>query len=349
MMSNLTNKTEVYDTIQNLSKKLSNYISDYENQLDTESRRVIRHVNESISYNNNDYAKISEFGFRRIEFIEKLLDEDSRLDNQFKIALELAILSYDRCISTGIISINPSDFEIILYALNNTMNHTDDGYYYQYTFYSLPYQTTNHRISTFEEKYEASLKHIEAKRVILEQSCDEKLKEIEASTSNFKKILDQTAKELSNSFSNFISSKKREMSISLIICGLLGCLALTVTYLSIKQPYFFFELLGSYSNGKVIPHSTIALIIIDIILFYFFRISLNNYYAARDELLQLQIRETLCKFALSYSEFSKEKQGLEEFAKHIFSPMLSSTNKTPHPVDFFGQIFSTAKKVRENK
>ncbi|MFW5487358.1 MAG: hypothetical protein ACNI3A_02880 [Desulfovibrio sp.] len=80
-------------------------------------------------------------------------------------------------------------------------------------------------------------------------------------------------------------------------------------------------------------------------LIYLFRILLTNYYTARDEYIQLQIREALCKFIPTYKVFAEDKNdNLHEFATHIFSPINSRLNPTPHPMDFLGQITDAIKK-----
>lgn len=108
-------------------------------------------------------------------------------------------------------------------------------------------------------------------------------------------------------------------------------------------------------------HTIWAFIFLDVILIYFFRIALNNYYAARDELLQIQMRKALCQFAPQFKAFARTTTNssknsdecpatvsdgsLDEFARHIFSPLNSRMTPTPHPLDFINQLTSTTKKI----
>lgn len=121
------------------------------------------------------------------------------------------------------------------------------------------------------------------------------------------------------------------------------------------------SLLGKANNtspsvAKLTPPSLaifltakMGLILLEGFLIYLFRIVLNNYYAARDEILQLRIRESLCKFIPAYREFCKDNNcQLEDFARHIFSPLNSRINPAPHPMDFLGQITQAVGKGNNN-
>jgi len=88
----------------------------------------------------------------------------------------------------------------------------------------------------------------------------------------------------------------------------------------------------------VIPSFTLLFI-----LLYFFRITLGTLNSVRSQLLQLDLRMTLCQFIQSYSESSKElkeknKEGFEKFESIIFSSIVASDDKVPSTFDGVEQI-----------
>ncbi|MFA9396323.1 MAG: hypothetical protein ACERJ1_16665 [Halodesulfovibrio sp.] len=94
--------------------------------------------------------------------------------------------------------------------------------------------------------------------------------------------------------------------------------------------------------------SLVYLLIFEGLLIYFFRIALNNFHASRDELMQLEIREALCKFAPTYTAFADPNDNrLENFSKHIFSPIISKLNPAPHPFDFLGQVGQAVNNIKK--
>ncbi|OAL77334.1 hypothetical protein AY606_11660 [Acinetobacter sp. SFB] len=83
----------------------------------------------------------------------------------------------------------------------------------------------------------------------------------------------------------------------------------------------------------VIP--TITLLII---LFWFFRIILNEIKSIKSQIMQLELRMTLCQFIQSYADSSKDLKeknpdGFEKFENLIFSSIVSSDDKIPATFD----------------
>ena len=97
----------------------------------------------------------------------------------------------------------------------------------------------------------------------------------------------------------------------------------------------------------------IPLISIELILIYFFRIILANYRSVKAQIMQLELRQTLCQFIQSYAGYSVEikKQdpgALEKFENLIFSGILSDPEKLPSTFDGLEQIANLVKSVKSS-
>lgn len=98
----------------------------------------------------------------------------------------------------------------------------------------------------------------------------------------------------------------------------------------------------------------IPLISIELILVYFFRIILINHRSVKAQIMQLELRQTLCQFIQSYagysSEIKKQDSGaLEKFENLIFSGILSDPEKLPSTFDGLEQIGNLIKSVKNSK
>ncbi|ANQ49574.1 hypothetical protein MY04_2200 [Flammeovirga sp. MY04] len=88
-----------------------------------------------------------------------------------------------------------------------------------------------------------------------------------------------------------------------------------------------------------------------IILLYIFRIILYNYKITRTELIQVELRITLCRFIQSYADKSgeiKEKSPgtLGNFERVIFSDLVSDTEKLPTTIDGIEKISTIIKNMK---
>jgi hypothetical protein len=90
---------------------------------------------------------------------------------------------------------------------------------------------------------------------------------------------------------------------------------------------------------------------IEIILIYFFRVILLNHRCIKAQLMQLELRQTLCQFIQSYTEYSSEIKkndsgALEKFESVIFSGVISNPEKLPSTFDGIEQISKLLKSVK---
>jgi hypothetical protein len=96
----------------------------------------------------------------------------------------------------------------------------------------------------------------------------------------------------------------------------------------------------------------IPIISIEIILIYFFRVILINHRSVKAQIMQIELRQTLCQFIQSYANYSKEIKtqdagALEKFENLIFSGVLSDPEKLPSTFDGIEQIGNFIKSIKK--
>lgn len=87
----------------------------------------------------------------------------------------------------------------------------------------------------------------------------------------------------------------------------------------------------------------IPLVAIEMLLIYLFRIVLANYQSIKKQILQLELRMTLCQFIQSYTNYAKEMKtadptSLEKFENLIFSGIVMDDQQLPSTFDGIEQI-----------
>lgn len=181
---------------------------------------------------------------------------------------------------------------------------------------------------------------------------------------------------LEKAFKEFRESKKKEIFISIFTMFLLSTAAIYTAYLghtfgiayntmqsAIESSQDILSILTDSSNSttaiktsqiagilkeKYTPHpaiSTIGIIIIEILTIYFFRLAHHNFQSARHELLQIETRISLCKFAPIYHSMLEKNEKLSEFSRHIFSPLTTHNTPPPQPTDAITQLADSIAKT----
>lgn len=152
----------------------------------------------------------------------------------------------------------------------------------------------------------------------------------------FKELYEQKKEELKerrDSFSKF-GATLAITPLTLIIFSFLGFL--------IKG-----EDILKYLLYVMFPVSTFMLIIL-----YFVRVSLQHVRSVQSQMMQLELRMTLCQFIHNYAEDSeklhkKNAAGFEKFENIIFSPLVSSDDKIPTTFDGMEQLAKLVSEFRK--
>lgn len=169
---------------------------------------------------------------------------------------------------------------------------------------------------------------------------------------------------LSQGFEKILNDKKDKKG------GLLGCLILLG--LLIAFPAIYKTFVGFYSvktlhimsnfiivtqdpiRNNVSWQELLAILSLELILIYYFRILLRQYHLVQSEIHQLELRLTLCSFIQSYADYAKELKEksavtLEKFESVIFSNIMSNPEQMPSTFDGMQQLVTLIKEIRGSK
>ena len=199
--------------------------------------------------------------------------------------------------------------------------------------------------STFSEKVEESKK--------LKSQWDTELQDKESSVNDLKDKLDEykvgfNFVGLYKGFNDLADKKEQERKF--LLKSLLGLGAMILTPLGIQ---FVVSLLKTSNTAFVLTDllTLLPLISVEIILVYFFRIVLHNYKATKTQIVQIELRQTLCQFIQSYAQYAStikkdDATALEKFENLIFSGIMSDSEKLPATFDGIEQLSSLFKNVK---
>lgn len=143
---------------------------------------------------------------------------------------------------------------------------------------------------------------------------------------------------------------KKEQERKFLLKSLLGLGAMILVPLAIQ---FVVSLLKAGGSVFVLTDllTLLPLISVEIILVYFFRIVLHNYKATKTQIVQIELRQTLCQFIQSYAQYAStikkdDATALEKFENLIFSGIMSDSEKLPATFDGIEQLSSLFKNVK---
>ncbi len=128
--------------------------------------------------------------------------------------------------------------------------------------------------------------------------------------------------------------------------GLLVLLAITVALtLAIS---FSVQTTGAVFSWQ----SMLPIIGLEFVLIYFFRVVLTHYHSIQTQIMQLELRQSLCQFIQNYAEYAKkiktdDKDALEKFENLIFSSILSNPDKVPGTFDGVEGLTSLLKELKK--
>lgn len=161
--------------------------------------------------------------------------------------------------------------------------------------------------------------------------------------------LEETLKEQENAFNfvglykgfnDLLKTKVRESRVLLGALVSMGIIMITPLMYNIMSSNTQSVLDSDITSNlfKLIPFVSL-----EILLIYFFRVILQNYKSVKGQILQIELRQTLCQFIQSYAEYSKEirttdSHPLEKFENLIFSGIISDSESIPSTFDGMDQI-----------
>ncbi|EID4325086.1 hypothetical protein ACWOYR_003349 [Vibrio parahaemolyticus] len=150
-------------------------------------------------------------------------------------------------------------------------------------------------------------------------------------------------------FDDLAKEKKKEKDNVLFWLRILSVLIVLPILAELAFIYLNIKDIASMKEGIIFSiFPTISLVAISI---YYFRVLLFNYKSVKSQLLQIDLRKTLCKFIQNYSNYSSEikKQdadSLTKFENIIFSGIVTDDGKLPSTYDGVEQIGKLIKSAK---
>lgn len=226
----------------------------------------------------------------------------------------------------------------------------EDGFksFKEYEKFKKDIAETNKKFLENKEKIEAFLSEKEEEIETLLYEKEKSVKRLENTLHEQKNAFNFVG--LSKGFENLLKKKTDAKCATFFLLGMIGLGLFTIPYLYI---YFLFHTPESISNlehWKVIP----GFIGLELILLYFFRVVLLHYNSIQTQIMQLELRQSLCQFIQSYADYAKEIKekndiSLEKFENIIFSNILSDGNKVPGTFDGIETLAKLIKEIRGGK
>lgn len=157
---------------------------------------------------------------------------------------------------------------------------------------------------------------------------------------------------LVNGFENLASAKKGERLRSFLSLLVLGGLMVAPVALQLWFTASHIDTIDAHRNTLV--YSLPSLIALEVILLYLFRVVLLHFRGITTQLLQINLRISLCQFIQSYSEYStkikkQDASALEKFESLIFSSITSDSEALPSTFDGVEQIAKLVNSIRSGK
>ena len=257
-----------------------------------------------------------------------------------------------------------SGMNIIKEAVSNTINEFfDDEFKLEllYIINSTPLLITKNLFhseqiklfSTFDEKRltaEETLNNIASSKDEITKKISDfqtKLEQKEQTVENLQATLDkqETAFNFVGLYKGFNELAKRKQKEATNTFCFLIVLAFSLIALPLSAMISIYNPNDISQSPAISTHllNLLPLISLEIILLYFFRVVLHSYKSIKAQVLQIELRQTLCQFIQNYADYSKEiKKGdpavLEKFENLIFSGIISDAENLPSTFDGMDQI-----------
>ena len=239
--------------------------------------------------------------------------------------------------------------------IENIKNRQLDIWILGYYLYSKPFKSFEKYEDLVKESNENALKiekKIQEKEDSISKFIEKKQKEVDILDEKLDK--QKTAFNfvgLSQGFENLLSKKRiskwTSFSIMTIFCILL--ITVPIVFLGGRFLNWFPEYNINWND--IGWEHTLPIFGLEFVLIYFFRVVLTHYNSIQTQIMQIELRQSLCQFIQSYADYAKEikeKDGgsLEKFENLIFSSILSTPDKVPSTFDGLEQLSNLIKNLK---
>lgn len=150
---------------------------------------------------------------------------------------------------------------------------------------------------------------------------------------------------LHKGFNDIARSKRRSSHISIFIMVILACLMVA--------PFLWkiWHVLNNEPSSTFNTELFVAFLGYDLLLLYFFRVVFQGYKSVKGQLVQLDLRRSVCQFIQSYADYAIKIKGsnpalLEKFESLVFSGIVANEENIPSTFDGVEQLVKLFEKVR---
>lgn len=208
------------------------------------------------------------------------------------------------------------------------------------------------------ERYEELVEDSEKKSLNIENQINLKKDELSKFINDKKEEVDRLAKQLeqqkkafnfvglSQGFESLLKKKRNSQAVVLSLLFSIGIFLFIplFTYIELNQ-------VKNQSSDLFNWKMFLPFVSIELISLYLFRVVLIHYNSIKTQIMQLELRQTLCQFIQSYVEYAKEikekdSASLEKFENLIFSSILSTPDKVPSTFDGIEQLSNLIKNIK---
>lgn len=156
---------------------------------------------------------------------------------------------------------------------------------------------------------------------------------------------------LYDGFNLLTTEKTEELKKSLNAQIFMGSLAILPTLIELM--YIFFNITKFDQIKFALLASAVPAISLTVLLVYFFRLSVRSVDSCKSQILQLELRKTLCRFVQNYVEYvgklkPEERESVAKFETVVFSGIVASDEKIPATFDGLDQLTKLVKVARGN-
>lgn len=156
---------------------------------------------------------------------------------------------------------------------------------------------------------------------------------------------------LHQGFDDLAKDKIIERDGILLWLRILSALIVIPVVVELGFVYYHLDNIAEVKDGLLVSiFPTVSLVAISV---YYFRVLLFNYKSVKSQLLQIELRKTLCRFIQNYSDYSseikkKDANSLDKFENIIFSGIVTSDDSLPSTFDGVDQIGRLVKAIKSS-
>lgn len=314
---------------------------------------------KELEYLNNtnqesDISDLIENIYCRCAYLlrEYILYMESHDSYEYRFGMDKLSITHNNILNDNYDFIDPNNLK----RLENIKNKQLDIWILGYYFYGKSFKSFERYedlVKKSEQYYEQTQAQINNQKKKLSQFINEKEKKVNQLA---QQLEDQKTAfnfvGLSQGFENLLKQKRLAKWITLFLMFVV-CLMLIIFPLLFIGARFLNWLEGFNVKWNEIGWEHMLPILgLEFILIYFFRVILNHYNSIQTQIMQLELRQSLCQFIQSYADYAKEikeKDGssLEKFENLIFSSILSTPDKVPSTFDGLDQLANFVKEIKK--